>query len=253
MRAASIDPRLSRADVGVLGALLEHVDSDSGEAHPGLERIAVLASVVRSTATRSLRRLESCGYFNRERSKGGPSSRTTVYRLSSCEAAPPSCCEPAPASRCELEPVAGANSHLTGGANSHHEPALKATCFEKQPSNASLASLALSPDEPPSRFEEFWKAYPRQAGSKAKARKAWAKRKLDRIAEQIIANVRERALHDRQWRDEQFIPYPTTYLNQERWGEKWQRAGKPAGIYSPTEAEAEQANRDALAKLGVAA
>jgi uncharacterized protein YdaU (DUF1376 family) len=65
------------------------------------------------------------------------------------------------------------------------------------------------------RFAEFWQAYPRKKGSKQKAETSWKRQNLDSIADQVLQDVRTRT--EVEWRDRQFIPYPTTYLNERRW------------------------------------
>jgi hypothetical protein len=70
---------------------------------------------------------------------------------------------------------------------------------------------------PTSRFDEFWKLYPEKVGKKPCATK-WKARQLDRVAEVIIADVRQRIATDRRWRDG-FVPNPETYLNQDRWND----------------------------------
>lgn len=66
---------------------------------------------------------------------------------------------------------------------------------------------------PPSdRFDEFWTAYPRKIAKKD-ARKAFAKLKPKDIDKILAAlDVQKKA-----WTDPQFIPYPATWLNGERW------------------------------------
>ena len=66
------------------------------------------------------------------------------------------------------------------------------------------------------RFAEFWDAYPQKKG-KAKALQIWKSKKLDRIADDIIADVQNRTQMDVQWQDKQYIPHGSTYLSQERW------------------------------------
>lgn len=67
-----------------------------------------------------------------------------------------------------------------------------------------------------SHFEDFWKAWPRKE-KKIEARKVWIRNRLDGKAETIILDIRDRrARHDR-WQDINYIPLPTTYLNQEGW------------------------------------
>jgi len=65
------------------------------------------------------------------------------------------------------------------------------------------------------RFSDFWAAYPKKR-KKAEARKKWKAKKLDRIADRIIADIAERQKRDERWRGG-FIPDPTTYINGERW------------------------------------
>lgn len=67
-------------------------------------------------------------------------------------------------------------------------------------------------------FDEFWTSYPKKV-SKQKALSAFKKIKPDReLLERIISDVRRRA-KSREWLKDggQFIPHPTTYLNQQRW------------------------------------
>lgn len=67
-------------------------------------------------------------------------------------------------------------------------------------------------------FDQFWSAYPRKV-AKPEAMKAWLKLKPDaELAGKIIAGV-EAAKQSRDWTkdDGQFIPHPSTFLNQHRW------------------------------------
>lgn len=65
-------------------------------------------------------------------------------------------------------------------------------------------------------FDDFWSAYPRKV-SKQTALKSWKSGKLAKIADQIIADVKHRC--DTEWKGQsvQYIPHPSTYLNQRRW------------------------------------
>ena len=66
------------------------------------------------------------------------------------------------------------------------------------------------------RFEDFWIAYPRKR-DKGKALTAWKKHKCDESADRIIEDVHKRAEIEWAGKEPQFIPYPATYLNGERW------------------------------------
>lgn len=88
-------------------------------------------------------------------------------------------------------------------------------------------------DELDNSFEIFWEAYPRKVQRKD-ALKAWDKNSKN--LEVILKDIKDR-LASGEWRDKKFIPYPTTYLNGERWkdeiihiddsSQRDQRASKP--------------------------
>lgn len=68
------------------------------------------------------------------------------------------------------------------------------------------------------RFAEFWDEYPAKVGKKSALAK-WKARKLDRIADQIIADIRGRRARDPRWLAG-YIPNPLTYINQDRWDDE---------------------------------
>ena len=72
------------------------------------------------------------------------------------------------------------------------------------------------------RFDEFWKAYPRKS-NKGGARKAWKKLSPGKELFAKIMAALEVAKKCEQWTKDrgQFIPYPATWLNQERWDDDY--------------------------------
>ncbi len=64
------------------------------------------------------------------------------------------------------------------------------------------------------RFAEWYEKYPKKKG-KSQSLKAWKRKNLDGIADQIIADTVKRV--EVEWNDPQFIPMASTYINQERW------------------------------------
>lgn len=72
-------------------------------------------------------------------------------------------------------------------------------------------------------FLAFWQAYPRKR-AQPDAWKAWATGKLDQLADHIIHDVQRRLTEDYQWRKDggQYIPYPATYLRQQRWKDSFE-------------------------------
>jgi hypothetical protein len=71
-------------------------------------------------------------------------------------------------------------------------------------------------EEQQRRFECWYSAYPRKV-DKAKAVKAWmAIDPSDDLTDRMVAKVEEWAASE-SWQDVNFVPYPATWLNAERW------------------------------------
>ncbi len=67
-------------------------------------------------------------------------------------------------------------------------------------------------------FELFWKAYPKKV-NKASAMKTWNKLEPDDDLVRLILSALEQFKQTEQWQKEdgQYIPYPSTWLNNKRW------------------------------------
>lgn len=68
----------------------------------------------------------------------------------------------------------------------------------------------------PDLFRLFWDAYPRKV-SKATAKKAFDKLKVDNDLLMQMIKAIEIQKKSRQWQTKEFIPHPTTWINQMRW------------------------------------
>lgn len=66
-----------------------------------------------------------------------------------------------------------------------------------------------------SQFEAFWSSYPRRVG-KGAARKAFEKAMKLATFDEVMNGLR-RQISYYATREHQFIPHPSTWLNQERW------------------------------------
>lgn len=86
---------------------------------------------------------------------------------------------------------------------------------EREVIHPAAAVAAVPTPKRAEQFERFWSAYPRKKG-KQEALKVWARKRLDPRADELIADVTNRAANDRQWL-EGFVPHGDTYLRQERW------------------------------------
>lgn len=108
----------------------------------------------------------------------------------------------------------------------------KATALEEKPKNPPLSEESQKSQEkekekeyiPPispkgdERFDRFWKSYPKRTG-KGAALKAFTKLKVtDEMLETMLAAI-EAQKKTAQWQKEggQYIPMPSTWLNQMRW------------------------------------
>jgi uncharacterized protein YdaU (DUF1376 family) len=98
-----------------------------------------------------------------------------------------------------------------------------------------------SPDKPDDGFAEFWKAYPRKVG-KGAALKAWAKIKSKADTLQAILKAIAWQRTADQWTKDggQFIPHPSTWLNEQRWLDE---APTKASTPIPFDREAYEAKR----------
>jgi len=126
------------------------------------------------------------------------------------------------------------------------EPAFKAT--------SSIEPAFKTNSRPGDRFSEFWKIYPRKDAKQA-AEKSWKRQQLDPQADRILQDVAARIADPGHWRDPKFIPHASTYLNQTRWKDEWQRANsKSVGAIerdARTDEEIERANAEQLARFGL--
>lgn len=66
-------------------------------------------------------------------------------------------------------------------------------------------------------FDDFWKVYPRHV-AKQNAQRSWKSLKPnDELVKRIVADVNRRLESEWRGKDMQYIPHPSTYLNQRRW------------------------------------
>ncbi|MDF2608961.1 MAG: hypothetical protein K0R92_435 [Lachnospiraceae bacterium] len=78
-------------------------------------------------------------------------------------------------------------------------------------------------------FDAFWKAYPKKVG-KEPAQKSFKKIKVDeKVLGDMLAAI-EREKMSKQWQDKQYIPNPTTWLNQRRWKDETEEPGQDSRV-----------------------
>jgi hypothetical protein len=137
----------------------------------------------------------------------------------------------------------------------HGEPGKNTGGCALSSSYSSSPSLTLSthPGETPVGFAAWWSAYPTSPRKVAKAKclREWKRRKLEPIAENVIASL-ERCKVSRDWTKDhgEFIPMPLTWLNRAPWetepaemAEPTSPDGDAADFVSPTDEQLEDYRR----------
>lgn len=103
--------------------------------------------------------------------------------------------------------------HASAGVNSPEPPKELPRTNTPKPPSKTKPELT---EEQQRRFECWYTAYPRKV-DKAKAVKAWkAIDPSDDLTDRMVAKVEEWAASE-SWRDVNYVPYPATWLNAERW------------------------------------
>ena len=104
------------------------------------------------------------------------------------------------------------------GGNPLLKQKVKQTAKQKTtPSSSSSSSPSPSNKKT---FEAFWETYPKRVGKEA-AFKAWKTHKCNEITAIIIKSVKAH-INSKPWKKDEgeFIPHPTTFLNQHRWDDE---------------------------------
>jgi len=95
----------------------------------------------------------------------------------------------------------------------------------------NISATDVTHESEPCAFNEFWNIYPVKK-NKIRAKKIWDKKKLNKIAVLICNDVSNRQVNDSAWADEQYIPHPSTYLQNERWNDTVTTSPKSTGSKS---------------------
>lgn len=86
----------------------------------------------------------------------------------------------------------------------------------KQPNTKPLSASVDAPAPDGVSFDDFWKIYPVKK-NKVRSKNIWDKKKYNQIATLICEDVVKRINEEAQWKNHEFIPHPSTYLNNQRW------------------------------------
>lgn len=108
-------------------------------------------------------------------------------------------------SKSETSTIVAPGSHQSG-------PALSPFPFPDSPSHMAAARPSVR-----TRFADFWAVYPKKV-KRRDAEKVWQSKRLDGMADVLIADVKRRQSEDRRWLGG-FVCDPPVYLRGERWND----------------------------------
>lgn len=189
--------------------LADHMNGETGECFPSLQRLAKLVEVNKSTLIRHLDTLEALGLITRKAWKnenGGNASTRYILHLEDSD-----------------DPIR--SLHNVTGASGKTQQGVVAKCNTNLGNN-NLGNLtnnicSMTDDE----FEQFWKIYPRgvrkQHAKKTLSNKIKYGAKLDDIlkgAQKYVDSLGESY-------ELKYIPHASTWLNQERWKDEPENNG----------------------------
>ena len=204
--------------------VLEFRQGKNGSAWPGVRSIAADAEIDKTTVVRAVRELETAGLIVATREQKG---RGTSYSILPEVSAP---CAQSDTLEVSAPCVPGVRAAHTGvramrtGVSAQRGP--NSTSEQDHEQNHEHDQLPAEAPKPSKKaqqdadFAAFWEAYPKKVGKKA-ARKAWDKAK-DRPDIDTILVALAVWTQTEQWTKDsgQFIPNPTTWINQGRWDDE---------------------------------
>lgn len=205
----------------ILVALADWADGD-GVAFPGQLSLADKTGISERTLRSHLKELEESGFLTRAKRYDTRGKRTSdEYQLN-------------------LLPAEIAVS-TTGNPRRYYRQTVAGTeDIRKEPSEepSVVNTRARKADPYAESFEEFWALYPRKIAKNA-ARQAYTTAMKRGVDPEAILEGLGRQVPVLALREPQYIPHPTTWLNQERWLDEDPPSAmarvKPSGPKTPTE------------------
>lgn len=179
--------------------LADHHNAETNKCFPSLSRLSKLCEISKRSVQNHLQNLKACGLISVEhsyRDDGQQTSNNYLLHLSD-------------------EGV----QDMLGGDAEYATPGVQDLPANNLGSNNPGREIVLvrNIEQTIADFEEWWKVYPRKVG-KYKASPAFAKAcHITNFDELMEATKRFAKACEGQ--DKQFIPHPTTWLNQQRWND----------------------------------
>ncbi len=175
--------------------LLSNYADENYKCFPSYDKISKLANCSRRTAVRSINRLEQDGHICiQKRRLSNNDNQSNIYTINR------------PSDKMTL---------ASDKDSTHSSDTVTPPSDTESPNTITLNNQLDTINK--DMFSEFWNVYPKGHKSNKKGCQVkWKLKKLDSIADDIIADVKLRTQQSKKWK-KGFIPAPLTYLNQERW------------------------------------
>lgn len=240
LQAIVADPTLSLMAKVIAARLLDHHNNQTGQCSPAYETLARGAGLERRSAIRAVKELEAAGWLSVRRVNGGAPDAAKGFVTNEFvldfsrpdrgapgvsdqtlppvpdEALPPGVQTDTPPGDW-LDTPPGASPD-TPGVSDQSPPGVS----DQSPKHRKLETGKGTRESPPtpSRFDEWWRAYPRRDG-KIAARKAFDRVRKQNLAtdDELVAGA-QRYAEARAGQDPQFTKMPTTWLNGGHWADE---------------------------------
>ena len=205
-----LDAGLSDRAIRIYALIARYADNETLQAFPSRETLAKRANCHVKTVDRAIRQLVEVGALQKSHRIYGDAYRSNLYTV---RRIPPKrflTTLETSVSPGRDNDVARLGTPVSPGGDT--DVALTIT--------SELEPLEPKPNNDIARkFDQFWEAYPKKKG-KGQARKAFERALKKTDMETLLEGVSEYVRNSR-WEDEQFIAYPATWLNGERWTDEY--------------------------------
>jgi DNA-binding transcriptional regulator YhcF (GntR family) len=188
-------------------------NSKTGECYPSYRQLAEISGTSPATAVAAIKALKVLGVVEFDPSNGGRNQRNS-YSINVQEA-----------DRLIADVFNQTNTNVLrdehGVQLSEHKRSNSRNAYINEKINEKTNEITHGSDRSArasmeAQFEGWWKTYPRRQGGKHEALKAYTKARKTLSAEELLTHAKDAAgIYAKT--EERFIPYASTYLNQERW------------------------------------
>lgn len=182
-----LDSAVSHKAIRVYAIIARYADNQTMTAWPARATIAGRAKCTLKSVDRAITELVEVGALSKELRRDDTGQRSSVYTL---------------------RRVRGGDKITIGGRQKRHRGGDKNDPLTIPSELDPIKSMYSA------QFEVFWEAYPHKV-DKARARKAFAK--VDAKKLELVVEGAQRFAADPNLPAKAYIPYPATWLNNERW------------------------------------